>query len=703
MAKDSKKQNFADEALGTVSAALAILEKMPELQDDNFALSVDIRPVDFMMQMLYKVVGYDEVVKWLSNTIGYALPALEIAVKTYILTQLKYIFDCTINPFITYDLIKYGVVFDLKTVDLVNMLQYCPLDKSVNNKKKNGKYYYFGCEEFDYPDQLEAAEDFNALLWYMKNRTVGTRSVWYGHEEQKDVAQHKSLNQKQKRSDGIITLEYSGRPNGLKDAEGNSMTLQTPFNNCIHVFLGNTKPIESGNAQSTNDQIYKTQVKQSGFLELKETASRNKTKLEGWISELGNHNYSKEEKKEKKQEYKTYIGYMDAIIKAIDDSKPLSSTISKLVNQGVIVYNKETNLYKMTVLSGMDDVTFDDATYTGTNGALVSQKKQLYDDVIYQHTHDMYRPIEYNYYYHKTLLQFNIDYIFSLKLFDRKTVTARLLDALSGCINLGLDLSFEERMAQNMVRQSINDMIDSDDTVVSDCFFTFDNDMYNAMMERSESQRLGLMVAPNGAIGQAVDPDAILQSLNDLSPNASPEQVQSAIESAIFEVTRQCVPEYNPGGDPEFNADWRFNIVDNLIQTLAYVIVLTVLSPKIYLLIAVNLKIMGRESTFDLMAFMDSFKQLISGIVKTIRDELMRMLKEWLMELIGNLAKEIGAKLALEQIMYYQQLLRKCITCFQLFGANFGWGNSGTVGWNMADVEADIYDTGNNEPANAEC
>lgn len=699
MASDGKKKETMNEALGTISAALAILEKMPELQDDNFALSVDIRPVDFLMQCLYKIVGYDKVVDWVTNRIVRDLPTIETAVKTYILTQLKYIFDCTINPFITYDLIKYGVVFDLKTVDLVNMLQYCPLDKSVNNKKKNGKYYYFGCEEFDYPDQLENAEDFNALLWYMKNRTVGTRSVWYGYEEQKNASKHISLNQKQKKEDGIITLEYSGRPTGLKDAEGNSMTLQTPFNNCIHVFLGNTKPIESGNTQATNDQIYKTQVLQGKLSDVRKKAEGFKKRLDFQVEEWKNDkNISKEERKVISSIYQSHSDDMKLVIDSIDKNIPLSTTLQSLP---YVKFNEETNMYECWCgLAGKyEDNTLyiDKDAYFATNNALVSDKKQLYDNVITQHTHDIYRPIKYNYYYHKTLLQFNIDYIFSLKLFDKKTVTARLLDALSGCITLGLDLSFEERMAQNMVRQAINDIIDNDDTVVSDCFFTFDNDIYNAMMERSESQRIGLMVAPNGYIGQAVNPDAILESLNELSPNATPEQIQTAIESAIFEVTRQCVPEYNPGNDPEFNADWRFNIVDNLIQTLAYVIVLTVLSPKIYLLIAVNLKIMGRESTFDLMSFMDNFKQLISGIVKTIRDELMRMLKEWLMELIGNLAKEIGAKLALEQIMYYQQLLRKCIACFQLRGGN-------TIGWNMQNVDySDIYETENNEPTNAEC
>lgn len=701
MAKDSKKNTFADEALGTISAALAILDKMPELQDDNFAISVDIRPVDLIMQCLYKVVGYDEVVKWLSNTIGYALPAIEVAVKSYILTQLKYIFDCTLNPFITYDLIKNGVVFDLKTVDLMNMLQFCPIDKTISNKKKNGKYYYFGCENFNYPDELEQAEDFNALLWYMKNRTIGTRSVWYGYVEQPNVLQHKSLNQKQKKSDGIITLEYSGRSSGLKDAEGNHMTLQTPFNNCIHVFLGNTKPIEPLNSITTAQDAIPINDKQVKLLDIKKKAESLKKRIEDEIKQWKNNkDITKDERNARISEMKTHKKGIDIIIDAIDGNVPLSDVWDDIPEKES---PNENGIKTYKCWSGLgnnndeNSVVITQDMFNATNESLTQQKKQVYDDAISQGTHDIYRPIKYNYYYHKTLLEFNTDYIFSLKLFDQKTVTARLLDALSGCISLELDLSFGERLAQNMVRQAVHDMIDSDDVTVSDCFFTFDNDMYNSMMERSESQRIGLMVTPNGVTGQAIDADAIMKSLNNLSTNATNEEVLSAIETSIFEVTRQIVPEYNPGGDPEFNIDWRLNIINNAIQTLAYVIVLTVLSPKLYLLIAVNLKIMGRESTFDMLTFMDNFKQLIYGIVKTVRDELMRLLKEWLMELIGNLAKEVKAKLVLEQMMYYQELLRKCITSCQKIGGQ-------TIGWNQANVDyADIYDTENKEPQNVEC
>jgi hypothetical protein len=696
MAKNSKKEKVINETMGMINAALAILDKVPDLEDLELGVHVkSLNPFAFVLQLLYNTVGYDAVLKFLSGVVtDTTLQTIEGAVKTFILTQLKYIFDCTINPFITYDLLKEGVVFDLKTVDLMNMLYFCPIDKSVNNKSKNGKWYYFGCDGFYYPDQLECAEDFNALLWYVKNRTVGTRIVWYGHREQPNAKRHASMNEKQSKSNGIVTLEYSGRPSGLKDAEGNSMPIQTPFNNCIHVFIGNTKPIDDSLLQADNDAILNVKVEQGKFGDTKKQAEEIKAILSDKIKELKTSGLSKDEVKLQKEGYKIEMAYAKTVIDAINSDKQLDVELAGLQSNGIVTFDPATNVYTVnfTKADGKN-ITIDASIYSTTNGTLTDTKRALYDGVIVRSGVATYRPVKYNYYYHKTLLEFNVDYIFSLKLFEQKVLAARLLDALSGCISVDLDLTIQERMVQNEVRKMINDLIDNDDAVVSDCFFTFDNETYDDLMIRSEHQRLGLLVAPNGTAGQPIDVDAILQPLNSLSPNATREEVQSAIEGSLFEVTKQVYPEYGTL-EENINLDWKFNIINEFLQTLAYVLILTVLSPKLYLLIAVNLKIMGRESNFDLGAFIDHFKQLIAGIVKTIRDELMRLFKEWLMDIIGKLAKEISVKLALEQVMYYQQLLQRCIACF----------NSSTIGWNAADVEyADIYATENNEPVNSEC
>ena len=692
MAKNSKAKKVMDEALGAISAAQTILDKLPDLSDINFDLSLDADPISFIMEALYRTVGYDKVIEFVAKMLTFSIPVIEQAVKAYMILQLKNLFTCTVNPFISYDLIKYGVTFGIKEIDIINMLYYCPLDKTMSRTKRTGKYYYFGCDDFQFPDELESAQDFNAFLWYMKNRTIDGRCVWYGYKKQAENAGKPTVIQKQKKKDGIITLEYAAKSGNLRDSVGSTMYSQTPYDNCLHVFLGNAKPLTDGDVETMKSRMASIQEEQSKFMELRDKAWTVKNKIEEKLSET---EFSlQSDGVYQRNILECYSEYMDNIIGSIDNDRPLSESTEQLLSLGVIKFDQANSIYTMEIPTG-DIITIDAHTYNGTNGSLVEEKKGLADNVASYHGGNTYLDVKDNYYYHKTLFQFNADYIYSLKLFDSKTLAARLLESLTGCFNVGLDLSIEERVVQAEVDKVVHDIVESDDAVITDCFFSFTNDEYNDMLERSELQRLGVYVSPDGAVGGMIDPESVMSAINGLAPNATQEEIKTAIETSLFELTKTITPEYNGERETGINYNLRANMIDNLLQSLANVIVMSVLTPKVYLLMAVNLKILGQEPNFDLMGFIDHFRQLIVGIIRTIRDNIMQMFKDWLMEIIGDLAKRIGAKLVLEQMQYYQILLKKCIDCFKL--------KRNLIGWNMADVGADIYDLDNNEPVNEEC
>ena len=96
-----------------------------------------------------------------------------------------------------------------------------------------------------------------------------------------------------------------------------------------------------------------------------------------------------------------------------------------------------------------------------------------------------YKKIENNYYYRKTLIEFNYDYITSLKLFDSKVVAAQLLDQLTGLLNIDLSISYARQLIKNETLKMVQDIVESDDSVVSDCFFTFSNSDYDAKQLRN--------------------------------------------------------------------------------------------------------------------------------------------------------------------------------------------------------------------------
>ena len=301
-----------------------------------------------------------------------------------------------------------------------------------------------------------------------------------------------------------------------------------------------------------------------------------------------------------------------------------------------------------------------------------------------------------NYYYGKTLIEFNIDYIWSLKLFDAKSLTARLLDCLTGMLTIDLNLSYKQQLVKNEVTKMVKMISESDDIVVSDCFFTFSNDDYDTMSRQAELRKAGLLTFNGDELSAVkINTEDILSSLNEINSNASEEKIQSVIEGSLMEISKQLT-NTNYEMNDKVNFGIQMNFIENILNNLAYTLVMSVLSPKVYLLLLINLKIIGRESNFNLEEFLGQYKQLIADLIRSIRDQLLEYLQRELMMIIGDLVKELTVKLSLEQAEYYARLIKKLIACFkrQRSGLDF----------NIDNVDyADILPSEEEEPKNNDC
>ena len=633
-----------DEALAVINAALTIVDRFPNLSSTNTLLSLDTstNPFTFLMDAFKNTAGYDALIRILSNFIVYELDALEIAVKGILLTNVKNLISCSINPFISDDLLREGIVFDLRQLDITDLLQTCPLDPKI------GQYFYFGCEGMEKPDDTKRSEDFNALLWFMKNRSL-KREVW---KNERPYGERPTLGVRDGKEDGIITLEYNERAMGIKNAEGNNMTIQTPFNNSLHVFIGNTDYTNTDNHQGKLDVITNNIKVAQDELESLQTDLANK---EEEISNL---------EAELLVQFITYEEFNEKNIILTDE---LESLQTDLANKEKEISDLEGDYYKL-----IDDY----------HKFLGEAKK--------------YKPIEQNYYYRKTLIEFNYDYIMSLKLFDSKVVAAQLLDQLVGLLNIHLNLSYARQLIKNETLKMVKDIVESDDLVVSDCFFTFSNDDYDQMLQKAEMNRSGLFTI-NGEENSTVkiDPTTILDSLNGISQNASQQEVQSIIECSLTEISGTISDaSYEQTGKVNFGV--RMNFIENLLNHLACVITLSVLSPKVYLLILINLKTLGRETNFNLQDFIAMFKQLIASIIRAIRDRLIQYLLDELMKILSSLATDVAEIIVVEQSAYYIRLIKRLIDCFRK-------RDKTTLDFNIDEVNhADIVQE-EEQPKNAEC
>lgn len=636
-----------DDALAVINAALTIIDKFPNLNSTNTLLSLDTstNPFTFLMDAFKNTAGYDTLIRILSNFIVYELDAVEIAVKGILMSNVKNLISCSINPYIPDDLLREGIVFDLRQLDITDLLQTCPTDPNI------GQYFYFGCEEMIKPDDTRFSEDFNAVLWYMKNRAT-KREVWKNERVNEENGERPALGTKDEKIDGIITLEYNERAMGIKDALGNGMSIQTPFNNSIHVFIGNTDYVDEDGYQEQLDD--KTNEIAQAQEEL-ENLQSNLTEKQNEIADLSTSLLV---------QTITYDEYMQQYL-------TLNTEVDNIQNN-INVKNEEITNLNTEYYNILDEYY-----------EFLGKPKD-------------YKPIEENYYYRKTLIEFNYDYITSLKLFDSKVVAAQLLDQLTGLLNIHLNLSYARQLIKNETLKMVQDIVESDDLVVSDCFFTFSNADYDAMLQKAEMNRSGLF-SVNGEENSTVkiDPSTILESLNGISQSATQQEMQSIIEGSLTEISGTISDtSYEQTGKVNFGV--RMNFIENLMNHLACVITLSVLSPKVYLLILINLKTLGRETNFNLQDFMAMFKQLIASLIRAVRDQLIQYLLNELMKLLATLASDVAARIAIEQAAYYARLIKRLIDCFRKRDNN-------VYDFSIDDVQhADIIQE-EEQPKNAEC
>lgn len=684
-------KQIKNEALSTIDSAISILNKFPDLDvtDINLSANISTNPLEFLMDALKRTCGYNILLDIISTFIASSLPALEMSVKTVLLTNLKNMLTCSLNPIIPDEVLLNGVVFDLSQIDITDKLKYSPLDSKV------GKYYYFGCDDCETADDVRDTctkrsniwentlggfipsyigrkdengnniqlSDFDCLLWYMKNRGM-KREVWSKAIEP-EIGENKNNEEgwiKDKKTDeciklkkkcGIVTLEYSESSNHLKDAIGESMVIQTPYYNCIHVFIGNVKEKYKDGAKKTEQDLDKCVAEMQDISqrqkELEKQVKKNNSHINNLAYQLQASLIEGQEYNTKKEQYES-------------ENKTLNEEISLLKEQ----FN-ELKLEKSKLLMSMK----------------VNQQGATY------------RELSENYYYRRTMLEFNTDYVMSLRLFDSKVIAAQVMDAVVGLLSINIGLSYKQQLIRNEIKKMVSMVVQSDDAVISDCFFSFSNDDYNSMLEKAEMNKMGLFSKNGEQNGTAnINAETLLESLNGISKSSTKEEINTIIKGSLESISDQ-ISQGQDSTSSGINAGIKMDFIENLMNSLAETIVSCVISPKLYLLILVNLQMLGKDTNFNLEGFITQFQQMMVEMIRKIRDQILQYFTEQLMKMLGDLASQIAMKLSIEQAQYYTELIRKLIDCFK--------GSGGDEDFTVDNVDyADITEQAT-ESKNNEC
>lgn len=642
--------------LSELDAIMATIESKKDINlDDVFSnINISLNPFDFLLDIILRYVGLSDVLDWISDTITNIQP-IEQAIKGVLLANVNATLSCHNNVFIPEYLRNNGIDFNLDILDYKQILKYNPLSEI-------GQCYYFGTsfyytvegddktKYYTYHDAFTAAQkkvttnsNGNSIIQtktpdecITKHGDINTK---YDLVKAKDMnaflwfANRNSLNNNFSDYNGEIT-SYSL----LKPSEnGPSIGDLTSINNSLHYIskndgeyipYSNTKNGINWYSKSNNEYKplfniskcegeitpfkFKILKAPSGFYD-KFTCVKFlfNDKLE---PDNNGHfsircNYDQEKSKNNIHQFKTDSGFY-------------------------IEFNKDTLKYEIKKESGDGSIDI----------------KDLKNDV-------------YECYSGLTLYEFNYDYIMGMQLFDTKSLAALTINNIlygENIFGLNISLTKEEILIREKIERIIEHIFTSDSEEVNNCYFSFSNDEYLAMLKNTEVKYKNNKLFNENKNSTKIDAYNIINKYNsDLTLNEQKEIIKEALNSTV---------QMYMGSDAIYDTQYKINvepngIVKNLLKQILNSFFQSIITPKIVLLFDINRRITNSNvKPLGFEEFLNSIENQIVSIILQVKDYLLRLLMEWVLKLIGDLTIQFSQLLIAEQLNTYVALIKRLIT-----------------------------------------
>jgi hypothetical protein len=268
---------------------------------------------------------------------------------------------------------------------------------------------------------------------------------------------------------------------------------------------------------------------------------------------------------------------------------------------------------------------------------------------------------------YQKLHDFNSDFIDSVVFFDRQALAMTLMGRIFGTLSLSVGVGISRTREEILVEDQINDIIDrlsrcvTTTSEVDDSFFSFDNQTYNAMLINAEHKKHGrfeFSADDNFTVG--VSTEDIAKALEGLSQTSNLEQQTDIFIHAIDDLTALTMDK-NPRISETDKFHFKVNILKELIVQLSAVFSSLLVAPKIYLLILINLKLLGVDAKYTALEFLKQNLNLVIGILNAVKDAILDELLRIIYDLARDLAAKITKQIAIDQMLKIRRIIEGLI------------------------------------------
>lgn len=281
--------------------------------------------------------------------------------------------------------------------------------------------------------------------------------------------------------------------------------------------------------------------------------------------------------------------------------------------------------------------------------------------------------------YNKTIFDFNKDYLENIRIFVPRIILSHLIEALiHGKISI-LDTllrSEEENIIDQKLEAIINGVLEETDYVSSDCYFSFSNDDYIEMMQKTELDKYSATyTGGDKSLAIKYNKEELLNRLDSVNSKATMNEKISEITKTVYDIA--AVPSNDSsvlasdGSIPMANSQWLNRIISAIMKPM----VKALLTPQVMLLFIINFESAGLiklDGDFEkiMQIIYKKILSLFVGLARYIRDKIIEFLLKLFAEKITPMLVLWSARINLEAIEDWIRLLQEAIACIPRFSLN---------------------------------
>lgn len=713
-------KKMQEEAMASIDTAKAMVDKVLTIMEimlvsPSLSINFSTNPIKFLIQLLKHLgITREEIELWLTNFLIYVIPTLEISVKAILLTNLKNLISCSVDPRIPEKYRKqhevvgdpnssqeYGIDINIESIDFMDKLSINPLGEFGSN-------WYFGLEGIEDSYKFARADDMDAFLWFVIHKGKFPNSS--------KINNVSDIGSNVKPSDGSLL---------------SALDVIYGSNNPSSILLGNTFAYNQGHVISmcidrkldgNNEIVKNTLVPVSDDWSSVNWYARRASQLGknlgfGWgVNQQTGGSYFKgkatlKHKVAKGRDFSKERGLCN--IQYIDQASsdaPLTGLVNNKFRFTILpkpyihipalsegeppwrfkkmLFDDKGNYdpngkYTFAVIPtetvGGGKVTFGGVGTTVEMDTKSGEVTVANPELLVPNLMECYPGL--------TVFEFNYDYVMSIKLFDAKVLTHSLMESVLN-MNMGLNvgLGMRHQEGTETIKEIIKNILETDDSEINDCYYTFDNSKYDSLLRKAEEKR-----ARQERFGNVTHETGLFDSVNDiLNEYDANTELQGQIDVLHRAITQAAVTVSE--GLPESDKfDVEFNFIFDLIEALTTAIVNGILSPKVLMLLEVNQKIMGGTwEKFTLEDLIRALRSIIIAIIKEIRDMVIQELLKLVLKSLEPIIQMLGSILLREQLENYSdailEIVRNCPFIWFSFGNTYQDTKLDTVDYADIDV-----------------